>query len=112
MSSSNRIAVAVAAAILGSLTMAVDSHAATPGQVEPADRSPRTVRVVYVEQAMPGRWMVELNNGASYRLPGCRFEDSRNCVWDAGTRGNGRGRSFTDVGGELYRIPARLMARA
>jgi hypothetical protein len=24
----------------------------------------------------------------------CKFEDSRNCYWDAGVRGNGKGRSF------------------
>lgn len=32
-------------------------------------------------------------------VPECAYEDSTNCVWDAGDRGNGKGRSFIDIGG-------------
>jgi hypothetical protein len=32
-------------------------------------------------------------------LPACVTEDSSDCYWDADTRGNGEGRSFTDRGG-------------
>ena len=30
----------------------------------------------------------------------CKFEDSRNCYWDAGRFGNGQGRSFVDLNGK------------
>lgn len=38
-------------------------------------------------------------------LPSCAFEDSMDCVWDAGTSGNGSGRSFYDVGGTVHYLP-------
>ena len=31
----------------------------------------------------------------------CVTEDSRDCYWDATIRGNGEGRSFWDIGGEV-----------
>lgn len=31
----------------------------------------------------------------------CATEDSTNCVWDADTQGNGQGRSFYDIDGEV-----------
>ena len=35
----------------------------------------------------------------SHKLPACATEDSTNCVWDATTRGNGKGTSFVNVNG-------------
>lgn len=35
-------------------------------------------------------------------LPPCEHEDSTNCYWDAGERGNGEGVSFVDVDGTAY----------
>lgn len=35
-------------------------------------------------------------------LPACEYEDSRNCIWDAGTAGNGEGVSFVDIDGVVY----------
>lgn len=35
-------------------------------------------------------------------LDPCRYEDSRNCVWYAGKRGNGKGKSFIDVQGRNF----------
>jgi len=32
-------------------------------------------------------------------LPGCPYEDSRNCYWNAETRGNLEGDSFVNVAG-------------
>ena len=37
-------------------------------------------------------------------LPPCEREDSRDCYWDAAARGNGRGLSFYDVGGEVFYV--------
>lgn len=41
----------------------------------------------------------------------CRYEDSRNCVWDARHMGNGAGQSFIDIDGQTYRISHRLAHR-
>lgn len=35
-------------------------------------------------------------------LPPCESEDSRDCYWDAGERGNGEGVSFVDIDGTAY----------
>jgi hypothetical protein len=35
-------------------------------------------------------------------LPECPTEDSANCYWDASIRGNGQGRSFVDIDGEVH----------
>ena len=32
----------------------------------------------------------------------CIAEDSHNCYWDASTRGNKRGHSYTDLNGEVW----------
>ena len=39
-------------------------------------------------------------------LPPCPFEDSRDCFWDAATRGTGTGQSFIDVNGTAYPLPS------
>lgn len=38
-------------------------------------------------------------------LPECATEDSSNCVWYATVQGNGEGRSFIDLGGNIYYLP-------
>lgn len=70
-------------------------------QLESADRPVETVRVTYVEPVGARRLYVELNNGATYRLNPCRYEDGRHCYWDAGTAGNGAGSSFVVVAGRV-----------
>lgn len=37
----------------------------------------------------------------------CKYEDSRNCVWDAKHRGNGKGRSFINRNGKVIFISHR-----
>ena len=37
-------------------------------------------------------------------LPPCKYEDSRNCIWDASKRGNGKGQSFIDIDGKTIKI--------
>lgn len=87
---------ALAASIL-SLT----AGTAAAVQLESADRDVTRVRVTYVEPIGARKLYVELNNGATYRLNPCRYEDGRNCYWDARTAGNGRGHSFVAVSGRL-----------
>ena len=77
------------------LAPATPAHAE---QIEAPDRSVDTMRVSYVEP-MRGHLYVELNDGSTWTLRPCRFEDGRHCYWDAGTRGNNRGRSFVVVRG-------------
>lgn len=105
--------VAVALAFLGVaiLVAAIPSpahSAVTP--LEGADSHPRHVRVAYAEPLTRGHVYVELNNGATYRFTPCAREDSRNCYWDAQTRGNGHGHSFVNLAGDVLRIPARFGA--
>lgn len=74
-------------------------------QLEPADRDVRTVRVSYAEPVGRVALYVELNNGATYRLAPCRFEDGSGqrggCFWDASDRGNGIGDSFAVISGRF-----------
>ncbi|AMO44066.1 hypothetical protein vBRpoSV10_7 [Ruegeria phage vB_RpoS-V10] len=37
-------------------------------------------------------------------LPVCEYEDSDDCVWDAATRGNGKGESFYSYQGKRYPV--------
>ena len=48
----------------------------------------------YFEPLSKGRAYVEFNTGAAGVLKPCRLEDSERCFWDAGKRGNRKGRSF------------------
>lgn len=95
-----RSILATAAAGLVLATVA-PSAPASAVQLERADRDVSTVRVTYVERVSDRRIFVELNNGAAYRLAPCRYEDGRHCYWDAGTAGNGKGRSFVVVAGRV-----------
>lgn len=73
-------------------------------QIEPADRDVRTVRVAYVEPVGRVALYVELNNGATYRVRPCVFEDGsgqRMCYWDASDRGNNVGDSFAVIAGRV-----------
>lgn len=38
-------------------------------------------------------------------LPACPTEDSDGCYWDASTRGNGTGRSWVAIDGEVWYLP-------
>lgn len=72
-------------------------------QVEKRDRPVKAVKVVYAERLEGGRLYYELNNGATFVTTACQYEDSRNCWWNAGKRGNGVGHSFVDLKGRaLY----------
>lgn len=99
------------AAILAAACLSVPA-AAHGVQLEEADRDVKRVRVVYVEHWAPRHFYVETNDGATYKLRRCRREDSRACVWDAKRRGNGVGRSFAVIHGEVIRIRPRLMRAA
>ena len=42
------------------------------------------------------------HEGQEVTLRPCEFEDSDNCYWDAGERGNGRGQSFYVINGQVF----------
>lgn len=67
--------------------------------VERADHHVKHVKITYWQQIRPRRYYVELNNGATYVATPCKYEDSRNCFWDAGNFGNRIGYSFLDLRG-------------
>lgn len=52
---------------------------------------------------------VTLSNGAHAVLTPCRFEDGRNCYWDASVRGNHRGRSLIVMKGHVFKMGHDLM---
>lgn len=90
-----KLAFVAAVAAIATLLGITDAHA---DQIEPADRDVNTVRVTYVEPMGRVALYVELNNGATYRLRPCIYEDGssqpKGCFWDAGNRGNHVGDSF------------------
>lgn len=102
-----------AVAILGGLVgLWISPGRAYAVPIEPADHHVTTLRVTYVEPAVgPQDLYVELNNGATYALKPCRVEDGRQCYWDADARGNGVGRSFVRVSGQLIYSTAVGTAR-
>lgn len=69
-------------------------------KLEKADRKVKHRKITYWEQVSKGHTYIELNNGAAFDLVPCKYEDSRNCYWDAKTRGNKTGRSFADIRGK------------
>lgn len=93
------------------------ADAATPAkaprfvQVEQADRPVMHRRVTYVEHMSRGRLYVELNNGATFRFPSCHYEDSRNCWWDAETRGTRTGHSFVNLRGHVLYLDGKTHGR-
>ena len=48
-----------------------------------------------------GAWLGSVADGAAAVLSPCATEDSDNCYWDADMQGNGLGRSFTVINGEV-----------
>lgn len=82
------------------LLLALALAVAPSPQIEPPTHTVNTMRVVYAEP-MANTMYVELNDRSVWRLRPCKFEDSRTCFWNAGTRGNTRGRSFVDIRGTL-----------
>lgn len=74
------------------------------GELAPGDAMPRgcvmTVTRSGELRPVPARrialrWLADT-------LPACAYDDSRNCVWNARTSGNGYGDSFVDIAGRAY----------
>lgn len=65
-------------------------------------------RQIPQDQPSPGMLpRAMMHQGDVVQLPPAVTEDSPNAYWDAARMGNGRGRSFYDVGGEAYPTPAQ-----
>lgn len=99
---------ALALALAGSLaTLTTPAHAGTGSavRVEPPVRKVAHVRVTYVQRERTNRLSIEFNTGSLWSVRPCRYEDSKNCYWDARSRGNGKGRSFVTLKGKTYYSP-------
>lgn len=48
-----------------------------------------------------GAWALQIATDPMNYLPPCPTEDSANCKWVAEDHGNGEGRSFYDLDGEI-----------
>lgn len=92
----NIIAALIIAIMAALLAPTGQAHAAPSKKVK---RSP----VALVQQiGTNNQFAVVLRNGHTWIVPRCKYEDSRNCWWDAGKRGNKRGKSFADLNGRVH----------
>lgn len=91
----------VVAALFASSTDDADAVGAGARQDTPATHAvkPGALRVVYVDRWSRGHYGAALNDGSVWEFTPCRTEDSTNCIWLADRMGNGRGRSFANIGG-------------
>lgn len=59
-------------------------------------------RVDYAQWLGKGHgYFAEVRDGRGWEMTPCKYEDSRNCLWDARHRGNGIGRSFINIRGRV-----------
>jgi hypothetical protein len=94
-------AVTVFALVLAFLIGFIGTGLVFAAEVEGPTKTVKTKRVTYAEK-VHGYWFVEFNDGSAHHLKRCRYEDSRNCYWNAGAAGNGKGKSFADLKGTAY----------
>jgi hypothetical protein len=60
---------------------------------------------VAYSQHVWGPWtFVQLRDGSEWMATPCRYEDGRNCWWNAALRGNGEGRSFLSIRGHRHYV--------
>lgn len=113
---SNFRAALIALLIAGSPILAATY--APPANAEATKIGDRTTTHTDKRVARVERWtakgeptlvQVQFRDGSVFVFTPCKREDSRNCFWDAGRSGNGRGRSFVDLRGKTYRVPARAL---
>lgn len=105
----------LAGLVTGRPAMAADATHATvpaswvrPGVIEPPVVHVDRLAPTYAERVEGTPWLlVEFNDGRLVVLRPCQYEDGRRCWWDAGTSGNGIGRSFVRFAGQMFRLPAR-----
>lgn len=61
-------------------------------------------RIVDVDYVRHGRAVVTFRDGSRWNFAPCRYEDSRNCHWNAAKRGNHVGRSLVDLRGHVHYV--------
>lgn len=99
--------IALVAAMLALVLAPSTARAAGVGDPTPP---PRGLYVARTEQVIGTNLLsVTLSNGAHAVLKPCRFEDGRNCYWDASIRGNHRGRSLIVMKGHVFKMGHDLM---
>lgn len=72
--------------------------------LDPDARNP----FIWVEHVQRRWHYAERVDGSEWMVTRCRYEDSRNCYWNAQKRGNHRGRSFIDINGETFYVVTKL----
>lgn len=61
--------------------------------------------VAYHTHVTGTRWTyLRLRDGSEWMATRCRQEDSRNCWWNAATRGTGEGTSFLNINGHRHYV--------
>lgn len=90
------------------ILLALVLSAPTPAHADPTP-APRGLYVAYVEPLGPpgSPIFIELSNGKQDVLTPCKYEDGRHCYWNAGTRGNGKGRSYLVTRGHVFYMNLR-----
>jgi hypothetical protein len=97
-----RIALALMGTLLGVAMLVTPAHARAVQLGEPKVERVHHDPVLYVEHVQRRWYYVELADGSSWMFTPCRQEDSRNCWWNAQTRGNGEGTSFVNIHGHYH----------
>lgn len=97
-------------ALLATIAAVLVSSPANAAEARTVRLEPPTrhVQHVAVTSARPGpgsTLVIRFNTGSKWRVVPCKWEDSRNCYWDARSRGNGHGRSFVTLKGKTYYSP-------
>lgn len=90
--------------IITALVIAIMAALLIPAQAQaaPAKKVKRSPVVLVQQIGTNNQFAVVLRNGHTWVVPRCKYEDSRNCWWDAGKRGNKRGHSFADLNGRVH----------
>lgn len=89
--------IAVGAILLGSSASASASE-----EIAKKDLRITHSNLISKEDDTKKRLYVELNDGSTYLLRKCVYEDSARCYWDAGSSGNGVGKSFVSLRGRVF----------
>lgn len=76
----------------------------TSSPADAAKPKPRSQVVTVQQVGHNNQFAIVLKNGVTWVVPACKYEDSRNCWWDAGRSGNKQGRSFADLNGKVHRL--------
>ena len=98
------VLVSLTVAVIATLAPASNAYVVESPVVDVAKRDLKITHsnMVSKEDGTKKRLYVELNDGSIYLLRKCKYEDSPHCYWNAGTMGNGKGKSFVSLRGRVF----------